>query len=29
MLHLVETGRVQVDGGGDPKLRSLYRLATR
>jgi hypothetical protein len=29
MLHLVETGQVVVDGGGDPKLRSLYCLATK
>jgi len=27
MLHLVETGRVRVDGGGEPKLRSTYLLA--
>jgi glyoxylase-like metal-dependent hydrolase (beta-lactamase superfamily II) len=29
MLHLVETGRVRVDGGGEPKLRSTYVLVGR
>lgn len=29
VLHMVEDGRVLVDGGGDPKLRSTYRLAGR
>jgi hypothetical protein len=29
MLHLVETDRVRVDGGGEPKLRSTYLLAGR